>query len=73
MDQNLIHANPVLDEVRRPIYSWSVIYCQQMFSSYIFRTHHATMNMKEISICIHIMNILDTTILRIYPLVIEGN
>jgi len=72
MDQNLIHANPALDEARRPIYLWSVIHRQQMFSSYIFRTR-ATMNMKEISIYIHIMNILDTTILLIYPLVIERN
>jgi len=39
MDQNLIHANPALDEARRPIYLWSVIHRQQMFSSYIFRTH----------------------------------
>ena len=33
MDQNLIHANPALDEARRPIYLWSVIHRQQMFSS----------------------------------------
>jgi hypothetical protein len=38
MDHNLIHANPALDEARKPIYSWSVILSADVFFIHIPNT-----------------------------------